>query len=107
MWNKSISLPVKKSNKTDKDGFPTDETYEYLSGVPASFTDVTRNDELLAKQQGYIADQNGEIMAGNYNGQSFLVDETTGERYEVRRAYGKNKSMIVQLTCEKRERGKV
>ncbi len=106
MWNRSVSFPVKKAGSTDKDGFPVDEAWEYLSGIPASFTDVTRNDEMLAGQQGYTADQNVTVMVCNYSGQPFLVDEATGERYEIRRIHRKDKSMTVQLTCERRERGK-
>lgn len=106
MWNKSISLPLKKTAGVDKDGFPAGTAYEYLGGIPASFTDATRNDELLAMQQGYTADQNVEVMACNYSGQSFLVDEATGQRYEIRRAHRKDRSMTVLLTCEKRERGR-
>lgn len=106
MWNRSISLPVKKTGGTNKNGFPVDTTYEYLGGIPANFTDATRNDELLAMQQGYTADQNVEIMACNYGGQPFLLDEATGQRYEIRRTHRKDKSMTVLLTCEKRERGK-
>lgn len=36
----------------------------------------------------------------------FLVDESTGEIYDIKRRYQKNKSMKVQLTCQMRERGK-
>lgn len=106
MWNKSISLPVKKMGGTNKNGFPVDVAYEYLGNIPANFIDTSRDDELLAKQKGYTADQNVEIMACNYSGQSFLIDESTGQRYEIRRTYGKDKSMTIILTCEKRERGK-
>ena len=68
MWNKSISLPVKKNDPTIND--------------------------------------NGIMMACNYSGESFLVDESTGEIYDIKRRYQKNKSMKVQLTCQMRERGK-
>ena len=47
-----------------------------------------------------------EIMACNYSGESFLVDESTGEIYDIKRRFQKNKSMKVQLTCQMRERGK-
>lgn len=102
MWNKSIKLPVSKEEKQDPDGFP-EISYKYMKKIPASFTDVTRNDELLAYQMGYTADQTVEIMACNYNGQQFLVDEKTGEIYDIKRAYRQDKSMKVILTCQKRE----
>ena len=107
MWNKSISLPVKKNDPTiNENGIMMEETYEFIGGIPADFRDSTRDDEVLAKQNGYTADQVVEIMACNYSGESFLVDESTGEIYDIKRRYQKNKSMKVQLTCQMRERGK-
>ena len=103
MWNKSISLPVKKNDPTINDnGIMMEETYEFIGGIPADFRDSTRDDEVLAKQNGYTADQVVEIMACNYSGESFLVDESTGEIYDIKRRYQKNKSMKVQLTCQMR-----
>lgn len=106
MWNKSISLPIKGKTSVNKNGIQEEPVYELLREIPANFTDATRNDEILASQHGYTAEQNVEIMACNYNGQSFLIDEDTGEIYEIRRTHGKDKSMTVILTCERRERGK-
>lgn len=107
MWNHSISLPLKKQVVEDDDGFPIETTYEYMGGIPANFTDMTRADELLANQLGYSADQNIEIMVCNYSGQSFLVDEATGELYDIKRTFRKDKSGTVVLTAQRRERGMV
>ena len=53
MWNKSISLPVKKNDPTINDnGIMMEETYEFIGGIPADFRDSTRDDEVLAKQNG-------------------------------------------------------
>ena len=107
MWNKSISLPVRKvSPAVDKDGITIGETYEFIGGIPASFRDATREDEVAACQNGYTADVNVEIMACNYKGCSFLVDDETGEIYDIRRRFSKDKSLTVILTCQRRERGK-
>lgn len=106
MWNKSISLPVKRQGTVNKNGIMQDSVFEFIGGIPANFTDVTRNDETLASQLGYTADQNVEIMACNYNGQDFLIDDEDGSRYEIRRTHRKNKAMTIILTCELRERGK-
>lgn len=107
MWNKSISLPLRRLSPTvNEDGITQEETYQFLGGIPASFTDATRNDELITQQQGYTADQVVEIVACNYSGQSFLVDEATGDIYDIIRNFQKDKSMTVSLTCQKRERGK-
>lgn len=38
MWNKSISLPVKKNDPTINDnGIMMEETYEFIGGIPADF----------------------------------------------------------------------
>ena len=71
MWNRSIALPRRKEQEQDKEGFFKEEIYDWERGIPASFTDITRNDEILAAHKGYQADQNIEIMACNYQGQSF------------------------------------
>ena len=106
MWNESIRL-LKKGNSTqDKDGFYQPEG-ELSESNPASFTDVTRNDEILASQEGYTADQNIEILACNYSGEGSLMDESDGSIYEVRRTYRRNKSMSMILTCERRQNGTV
>lgn len=103
MWNRSISLPIKEHAESPN-GIDR-ITYEYLGGIPANFTDTTRDDEILGNQKGYTADQNIELMECNYNGQSFLVDEATGDCYDIKRTFRKDRSMTVVLTCEKRERG--
>lgn len=104
MWIKSVSLPVKKIVHTDKEGFQT-ENWEYMRGIRANFKDPTRQEELLANQRGYRANIVVEIVACVYNGASFLVDEATGEIYDIKRAYCPDKSMYIQLTGERRECG--
>lgn len=107
MWNSSIALPRRKYEDQDKDGFPQEKSYEWEHGIPASFVDVTRNDEVLAAQKGYSADQNIEIMECNYQGESFLFDESEEAVYDIRRTFRKDKSMVLVLTCERREHGKI
>ena len=106
MWNGSIRLWKKGRGQQDKDGFP-DHTGSCTESIPASFTDITRNDEILASQKGYTADWNIEIMACNYNGEDYLQDESDGSWYEVKRSYRKDKSMKIVLTCERRQHGSV
>lgn len=106
MWTKSIAFPMNGSDKSqDNDGFTKTE-HEYITGIPASFADVTREDILIASQSGYTANVNVDILACNYNGADYLVDEGTGERYDIKRSFKKNRSMIISLTCERRQRGK-
>ena len=102
MWTKSISLPARKIQEQDSEGFAHTE-YEYISGIPASFLDATRDDEILAAQKGYSADQSVEIMACNYNGASFLIDEENGQVYDIQRTFRKDKGMTMVLTCQRRE----
>ncbi len=104
MWNKSISMPVNAQEIQDAAGFVTAET-QYITGIPANFLDITRNDEILAAQKGYNADMTIEIMACNYTGASFLIDESDGTVYDIIRTFRKDKSMKVQCLCERRERG--
>ena len=102
MWNKSISLPLRKLDGSQDEEGISNPVHEYLGGVPANFTDVTRNDEILAYQKGYTADQNVEIMACNYMGQPWLVDEETWDVYDIRRTYHRDKANVIVLTCERR-----
>ena len=95
MWTRSIKLQRKESRQQDKDGFIR-EGEVYTESIPANFTDVTRNDELLAAQKGYTADQNVEIMSCNYNGEEYLLDESDGASYrsEERRVGKESKSKV-------------
>ena len=106
MWNGSVRFLRKGSAGQDKDGFRHTEDIQSDS-IPASFTDVTRNDEILASQKGYTADQNIEVMACNYNGEGRLMDDSDGTVYDVKRIYRKDKSMAVILTGERRQHGEV
>lgn len=105
MWNNSISLPRNRDGTQDNDGFTTSESL-YERGIPANFTDVTRDDEILASQRGYTVSQNVEIMACNYAGEEYLIDDSTGDTLEVKRTFRKDKSMKITLSCERRQHGK-
>lgn len=105
MWTGSIALPRKIISCQDKDGFLKEEV-KWEAGIQASYTDVTRSDETFASKQGYTADQNIEIMACNYLGETFLKDESSNLLYDIKRTYKKNKSGTMILTCQRRENGK-
>lgn len=106
MWNRSVSLPVKEWESQNSEGYTKKEHQQY-EAIPAKFSDITRNDEILANQKGYTADQNIEIMACNYDGQSWLVDEATREVYDIRRTYHREGSLTIILTCERRQHGAI
>ena len=103
MWNKSVKILTGQKTEPDEDGFDI-SSESYLENVPANFTTTTRNDQIIANQSGYSADQNIEIAVCNYNGESILIYEETGYRYEVKRTFQSDKSMNIVLTCERRER---
>lgn len=106
MWNQSISLPIRKVTEQNESGFRT-EHWKFIRGIPASLKDATRQDEIVGNQSGYQASVIAEIMACNYNGGSFFVDEVTGDVYDIRRTFRPDKSMMIQLTGERRERGTI
>ncbi|WP_317347214.1 hypothetical protein [Blautia argi] len=105
MWNGSIALPKRITEGQDKEGFSEGESWEWEGGIPASYIDVTRSDETLAAQMGYSADRNIEIMACNYQGERYLLDEGEGQMYDIKRTFQKERSMTIILTCERREHG--
>lgn len=105
MQNRSISLPVRKVTEQDSEGFIS-ESWEFMRGIRASFLSATRQDEILANQCGYEATVIVKIAACAYNGASFFVDEATGDIYDIKRSYRADKSGTIQLTGERRERGK-
>lgn len=106
MWNRSIRFLKKETGIQDKDGF-YQPGGRFSESIPASFTDATRNDEILAAQKGYTADQNIEIMRCNYSGECCLMDESDGTLYDIKRTYQGEKSMHLILTCERRQNGTV
>ena len=106
MWNRSISLPTRKVTEQNENGFRK-EHWEFIRGIPASLKDATRQDEIVGNQSGYQASVIAEIMACNYNGGSFFVDEATGDIYDIRRTFRSDKSMMTQLTGERREHGTI
>lgn len=106
MWNGSICFIKKKTTEKDKEGFCKSEI-EMSEEIPANIGDATRNDETLGNQRGYSADISVEILACNYSGESMFKDIATGKNYEVKRTYRKQKTMMIALTGEERERGKI
>ena len=105
MWNHAISFSTPTVTKTPEGIKQTVENWG--KPIRANFQDVTRDDEALANQIGYTAEQNIEIHKANYAGQSYLRDEGTGEVYDVKRTFNGNGKMTIILTCSLRERGKV
>ena len=106
MWVTSITLVGHKEETQDSAGFVSEED-DKITGIPANSLDTTRNDEILANESGYTADVVMEIESAAYHGQSSFMDEATGDWYDIRRTFRKNKSNRIQLTGELREHGKI
>lgn len=106
MWVTSITMIGSKEETQDSAGFVS-ENSEKITGIPANRLDTARNDEILANEAGYTADVIMEIEAAAYYGQSAFMDEATGNWYDIRRTFRKNKSNRIQLTGELREHGKI
>lgn len=102
----SIKLPKTATVTTDADGFDT-VSEEYLENIPAKIGDVTRSDAVMADQLGYDAEMNVSIMAANYSGQSYLIDESDadGTKWYINRTYKAEKKNEIILTCGRRQRG--
>lgn len=105
MQNQVIELPIEYSSESsyDSQGFwhgIVDETRT----VRANIKDVTRQDELLAKESGYTASIIVEISKCAYNGEAQFRYQQ--RYYDVKRSYTPDKSFKVQLTGELREHGK-
>lgn len=105
MWKTTVTIPGTRTVEINENGFPVETVTASISGIPAIFRDTTRQDEIAASQLGYTVTQNIEMMACNYNGASYLVDDATGDIYDVRRPYHPEKSNHIILTCSRRERG--
>ena len=105
MWNKSISLPIKRTANEDSEGFENEE-WGYMTGIRASFKDATRQDKILAQQVGYNASMIVEIAACVYNTAPFLIDESTSQIYDIKQTFKPEKSRMILLTVEKRENGR-
>ena len=103
MWNGSISLPVKRMAGQNRNGFVTDERYEFTGNIPAQMMDASRSEQVSAHQMGYTADIVVSIMACNYNGAGFFVDDATGIIYDIRRTFIRPNSMTIELAGERRE----
>lgn len=104
MWTHSIKLPIAEEQQLDEDGFPIKGNETWLEHIPASFTSLTRQDEIQANQIGYDAEINVTIIDCNYSGQRYLVDESDGKKYFIQRTYKPDKSNKLTLVCGRRER---
>lgn len=105
MWTHAIAFSTPTVTKSPSGIKHVTDTWG--KPIPADFKDATRNDAVAADQLGHTADQLVEIHKSAYDGQSYFKDVATGEIYDISRTFSKDGSMFVQMTCSKRERGKV
>lgn len=102
----SISLPSADEISQDVDGFVT-HNKTFIKNIPARKMDTTRNDELMAHQMGYSVSAIFEIDSACYNKAGYLIDESDGITYDIKRTHKKEKSNKIELTCEVRDHGKI
>ena len=105
MWNKAICFPDQSIVEENEDGIEV-VVETWTPAIRASFTDLTRDDQILVNQLGYTATVNIEVHKASYNGQSYLKDAATGDVYDVKRSFSGDHKMMVVLTCSLRVRGK-
>lgn len=107
MWNRTIKIPVSTTTTQDAEGYPTKVTT--WRTIRASVQDATRNDQIVADQKGYSADIVVDVMARNLYGLpgnwSQFEDVLTGDLYELKRKYQKDKGRMVELTGQLIRRG--
>ena len=102
MWNKSISLPLPVLPEQDA---PAGDAL--IEHIPARQRTTSRIDETLASQGGYTIDMAVDINKVAYSGQSYFIDEADGAIYDIRATRPRQKGVLIQLTGELREHGKV
>lgn len=107
MWNRTIKIPLSTTTTQDAEGYPTHVT-TYRT-IRASAKDATRNDQIVAEQKGYSADIIVEVMARNLSGipanWSQFEDVLTGDVYDLKRTYRRDKGRTVELTGQLKRRG--
>ena len=107
MWITSVKFPISDTVTQDSSGFPT-HSKTYREHIPASRKDASRQDELLAMQAGYTVDCTFEVDKATYPERcGYLIDESDGTEYDIKRTYTPDKSNRIILTCEVRQRGKI
>jgi len=104
MWTTSIRMPETDERTQDSSGFVT-HSVQYAENIPASRLDTTRSDELQAYQMGKRADVIFEVDAAVYTGAGYLIDEATGEQFDIIRTFQKERSNRIRLTGQRREHG--
>lgn len=107
MWNQTIKIPVSSITSQDAEGYPT--TMTVYRTIRASLKSATRNDQLVADQDGYSADIIAEVMTRNLHGLprnwSKFIDTLTGDVYELKREYSPDKGRTTELTGQIVRRG--
>ena len=107
MWNKSISLPLPVLPEQDADGFPVPAGDTLIQHIPARQRTTSRTDETLASQGGYTIDMAIDINKVAYSGQPYFIDEADGAIYDIRATRPRQRGVLIQLTGELREHGKI
>lgn len=94
-WNKSITLVTQTQTRDSNGILVNGETL--LTGVPAEFKSVSRQEAVTANQLGYMANYVIRLLKVNYSGQQMMIDEDNSKRYRVQRQFEVTPE-IIELT---------
>ena len=99
-----ISLPDLERREQDEDGFVTDSV-NYVQNIRANTRSATAEEETIAAADGFTISKIYMIVGRNYRGQSYLVDQATGDYYDIRRT--SESGRMINLFTEARKNGKI
>lgn len=99
-----ISLPLLDGRDQDAEGFVTD-TVSYVRNVRANTRSATAEEETMAAADGYTVSKIYMIVGRNYRGQPYLIDQATGDYYDIR--HTSESGRMINLYVEARQNGKI
>lgn len=102
--NTLISLVTEEVIGIDSEGFEKIKS-EVSTPIPAHIKSLTRADVEMAKQLGYNSTAIYVIKQVAYNGEPYLIDRATLQRYKIDRTYYAERSNDIELTVSRREHG--
>ena len=100
----AIKFPVSADVEFDTSGYES-PVFAFSEPIPANSRSATRTEQVAANQMGYSVSRVFDVIADAYNGQSFLVDETDGYMYDVKRVHQKDGSRIISIEGIRRHSG--
>lgn len=100
----AVKFPIDADVEFDTSGYES-QVYVFSEPIHANARSATRTEQVAANQMGYSVSRVFDVLADSYDGQSFLVDETDGYMYDVKRVHQKDGSRIISIEGIRRHRG--